>query len=144
MRPPLASFDGIAAGQNEEQLDDDFLIDPLPLSQKEKSLQRRVNILLVVLGSVAALALALACAAIALALRESGGSSLKPTPAPPGAHRSFSRIAFGSCTAYDLRPQPIWEQVPRHSSPELSWCCCVCKRHQSTRLLTAASHARNG
>lgn len=29
---------------------------------------------------------------------------------PLGA-RSVSRVAFGSCTAYDTRPQPIWTEV---------------------------------
>ena len=32
------------------------------------------------------------------------------TPAPP-AFRPVSRIAFGSCTSHDLRPQPIWGAV---------------------------------
>lgn len=34
-----------------------------------------------------------------------------PSPPMPPSFRPVQRIAFGSCTAHDLRPQPIWNQV---------------------------------
>lgn len=36
-----------------------------------------------------------------------GGASLWPVG------KMVSRIAFGSCAAYDVRPQPVWEEVRR-------------------------------
>ena len=34
-----------------------------------------------------------------------------PQMPPPPSFRPVSRIAFGSCTSHDLRPQPIWGAV---------------------------------
>ena len=40
---------------------------------------------------------------VALAAYEEG-------PPPAGGWQGIRRIAFGSCTSYDIRPQPIWTQ----------------------------------
>ncbi|CAG9466642.1 unnamed protein product [Pedinophyceae sp. YPF-701] len=35
--------------------------------------------------------------------------------------RTVKRVAFGSCTAYDLRPQPIWDQIMRAEPDAWVW-----------------------
>jgi hypothetical protein len=44
--------------------------------------------------------------AYAAAMHE-GGTPMQPASKPV----PIQRIAFGSCTSHDLRPQPIWQQV---------------------------------
>jgi alkaline phosphatase D len=39
------------------------------------------------------------------------------TAVAPPIYKHVSKVAFGSCTAYDLRPQPIWTEVGYASHP---------------------------
>ncbi|KAG1658589.1 hypothetical protein FOA52_016201 [Chlamydomonas sp. UWO 241] len=66
------------------------------------------------------MSLLLSVAALALALDARGGAAADagahaaPPPMPMQPQPTFvpvSRIAFGSCTSHDLRPQPIWRTV---------------------------------
>eukprot|EP00983_Pelagomonas_calceolata_P019227 605349-Pelagomonas_calceolata.AAC.1 len=66
-------------------------------------------------GSVAGNVVALVLAVVALVFALMG-SPIKQhidldTRDQPSSAREVSRVAFGSCSAYDVRPQPIWENV---------------------------------
>lgn len=88
---------------------------------------------LVLLALTSAVSLALSIAALTaveleIASRDGAppaatgsGSSSTPTPAR-AAFVPIRKIAFGSCTSYDLRPQSIWKKVglgmhPREARP---------------------------
>ncbi len=59
-----------------------------------------------------------------------GGASLWPVG------KTVSRIAFGSCAAYDARPQPVWEEVSHAVLCCAVLCCAVlgCSRCTKTEL----------
>ena len=69
---------------------------------------------IVALSTVGSLTLVLSILAIVMSQAtwrqvQQHGSTI-PLPSP-STFRPVSRIAFGSCTSHDLRPQPIWEAV---------------------------------
>eukprot|EP00200_Dunaliella_tertiolecta_P004176 CAMPEP_0202341118 /NCGR_PEP_ID=MMETSP1126-20121109/2261_1 /ASSEMBLY_ACC=CAM_ASM_000457 /TAXON_ID=3047 /ORGANISM="Dunaliella tertiolecta, Strain CCMP1320" /LENGTH=624 /DNA_ID=CAMNT_0048931911 /DNA_START=143 /DNA_END=2017 /DNA_ORIENTATION=- len=114
-RQPLTGFDGV------EGLDDEFsLVYPSAISLKERTQQQRYQKLF--WGSVAGNVVALVLAVVALVFALMG-SPIKQhidldTRDQPSSAREVSRVAFGSCSAYDVRPQPIWENAIIPSAPD--------------------------
>jgi DNA-binding transcriptional regulator YdaS (Cro superfamily) len=94
---------------------------------------RAVSVCMLVLTVTAAL---LSVVSLAIAVAKTG----KPTAEAAGSAQAagkaaawpqIKRVAFGSCTSYDLRPQPIWTEVRK-----LSPCWDVC--NSSISFLAAA------
>ena len=54
--------------------------------------------------------MAIVWSALSYAQLQQTGPSVSPSGSAP-TFRPISRIAFGSCTAHDLRPQPIWNTI---------------------------------
>jgi hypothetical protein len=72
------------------------------------SQQRR----LLLLGLVGLLSLLLSIAALgASSVAASRSRSAGTSATPPASWGHIRRIAFGSCSSYDIRPQPIWTEV---------------------------------
>jgi hypothetical protein len=81
---------------------------PAPIPQQVRSW-------LLALSGLLLLPIALSIAALALSaaqFKQASSSSGNNSSSAPG-DSSAVRVAFGSCTAYDLRPQPIWTEVRR-------------------------------
>jgi hypothetical protein len=116
--------------------------------QTPAPIPQQVRTWLLALSGLLLLPVALSIAALALSatqLRHASSSSSNGS-SPPGDSGTV-RVAFGSCTAYDLRPQPIWIEVrplgDRGQSPATAHtpqskprCQCKC--------FTTQWHARQG
>jgi hypothetical protein len=104
------------------------------VSEKHQQAKDRNRLWLITATVVAAVGLVVGLAALGtsavaarqstLASRASGSSSSSSATggfSAPGWGQ-IKRIAFSSCTSYDVRPQPIWTQASSDSL-KLSSCC---------------------
>ncbi|GIL44626.1 hypothetical protein Vafri_2150 [Volvox africanus] len=109
--------------------DDVYAIHSIPLG-RETQRYRRLNVLLLVsLGVVSSVTLVLAVIAI---VRTGTAQTVKAVPESPAGQSSVGgndtqtanrfqptrKVAFGSCSSYDLRPQPIWTEGVVPAQPD--------------------------
>ncbi|KAI7841581.1 hypothetical protein COHA_004751 [Chlorella ohadii] len=90
--------------------------------QEERQLRQTIRLIAaaIIFGLLVATMIALLAATVIRCRREGGAGCLIPkqkVPLPWGGAslwpvgKTVSRIAFGSCAAYDARPQPVWEEA---------------------------------
>eukprot|EP00879_Flechtneria_rotunda_P012305 GHRR01012852.1.p1 GENE.GHRR01012852.1~~GHRR01012852.1.p1 ORF type:complete len:325 (+),score=82.73 GHRR01012852.1:519-1493(+) len=94
----------------------------LSTSNRQQQQQKRIKNLLIALVVFAVVALLLSVAALgtassahykALHASEPSNAVVRPPNWP-----NIEKLAFGSCTSYDLRPQPIWTQGIIPAAPD--------------------------
>lgn len=95
------------------------------VSEKHQQAKDRNRLWLITATVVAAVGLVVGLAALAtsavgarqsaIASRASGSSSSSAIRGSTPAWGQINRIAFSSCTSYDVRPQPIWTQASSDS-----------------------------
>lgn len=86
-----------------------------PVSQPAPGARPWITPTIAIACILASLAFAFSVGALAMAAN-SKGAKVVPSAAPSQnqtrpASRLVKRLAFGSCSAYDFRPQPIWTEV---------------------------------
>jgi hypothetical protein len=84
--------------------DDAYLISHFN-GQKDARSRKRTKLWLLILSAVASLSFVLSVVALSKLPKQ------HHTAVAPPTYKHVSKVAFGSCTAYDLRPQPIWTEV---------------------------------
>jgi hypothetical protein len=93
---------------------------------------------LFVLVAANGISLVMSIVALAIAARagrwqqDAGGKAAGAADVPAAQQHLVSRIAFGSCTSYDLRPQTVWTQVPA--------CICLLASVQVLKQCEPRSH----
>ncbi|GFH22296.1 uncharacterized protein HaLaN_19743, partial [Haematococcus lacustris] len=77
---------------------------------------------------------------------EADAESARSAPAAAAAgSKTVSRIAFGSCSSYDLRPQPVWTHVSCTAAPQQPHCNCSLDWMRGNQAMCTAGdldHAR--
>lgn len=112
----------LAAGGARKRPSDDVWWGVAEKTQQAKSRQRAWLIAVTVLAAVG-LTVALAAfgtaAGTARQANNSSGGGNRGSSSDTGTSgwRQIRRVAFSSCTSYDVRPQPIWTQVRWSSGP---------------------------
>lgn len=90
---------------------DDLFMHTVTKEQQAQKRQRRLFLCTVIIAVVGLLLSIAGLVLAGLAGQQAAAAASLTAGTHTGEWPSIRRIAFSSCTSYDLRPQPIWTQV---------------------------------